>query len=318
MTTEVSNTRLYLGNLPRNATKADIEAHFATHGTGDITEVKLMNGFGFIEYKDPMDARDVVPAFHGSDFMGERLTVQFARGPRQRESGFGGHERAPPRPRRTPHRMQITGLPNETSWQDLKDFARQPGLDVVYSETGRDSNGRGFVEYETAADLRTAVEKLDGREFKGNRVQCIADTQPDIPARDGRARSRSPGAGRRPYNNMPPRFDDHDRRGPPPRGGYNRDPGPYGYRDRSPRREYYDDRTRYRSPPRGPAPVEEYPPARGRYEDPYRRDYPPPPPDPYANGRQYDRPPRDFPPREPAYPPRDGYAREYDRSGRYW
>lgn len=43
------------------ATKADIEAHFATHGTGDITEVKLMNGFGFIEYKDPMDARDVVP-----------------------------------------------------------------------------------------------------------------------------------------------------------------------------------------------------------------------------------------------------------------
>lgn len=43
------------------ATKADVEAHFATHGTGEITEVKLMNGFGFIEYKDPMDARDVVP-----------------------------------------------------------------------------------------------------------------------------------------------------------------------------------------------------------------------------------------------------------------
>lgn len=27
--------------------------------------------------------------------------------------------------------------------QDLKDFARQSSLDVVYSETGRDSNGRG-------------------------------------------------------------------------------------------------------------------------------------------------------------------------------
>ncbi|KAF1734089.1 Pre-mRNA-splicing factor srp2 [Beauveria bassiana] len=59
MSNEVSNTRLYLGNLPPNATKADIEAHFATHGTGEITEVKLMHGFGFIEYKDPMDARDV-------------------------------------------------------------------------------------------------------------------------------------------------------------------------------------------------------------------------------------------------------------------
>jgi hypothetical protein len=52
--------------------------------------------------------------------MGERLTVQFARGSRQREafgSGGGGHERSAPRPRRTPFRMQITGLPNDTSWQ---------------------------------------------------------------------------------------------------------------------------------------------------------------------------------------------------------
>ncbi len=66
--------------------------------------------------------------------------------------------------------------------------------------------------------------------------------------------------------------------------------------------------------------MEDYPPPppRGRYDDPYRRDYPAPPPDPYANGRTYDRPPRDFPPREPAYPPREGYNREYERGGRYW
>lgn len=58
-----------LGPLDRHAdplpqkkvTKTDIEAHFSTHGTGEITEIKLMNGFGFIEYKDAMDARDVVP-----------------------------------------------------------------------------------------------------------------------------------------------------------------------------------------------------------------------------------------------------------------
>jgi transcription initiation factor TFIID subunit 15 len=43
------------------ATKAEVEQHFASHGTGEITEIKLMNGFGFIEYKDAMDARDVVP-----------------------------------------------------------------------------------------------------------------------------------------------------------------------------------------------------------------------------------------------------------------
>ncbi|KAH6682393.1 pre-mRNA splicing factor [Plectosphaerella plurivora] len=331
--TEVSSTRLYLGNLPRTATKADVESHFATHGTGEIVEIKIMNGFGFIEYKDPMDARDVVPAFHGSEFMNERLTVQFARGSKHREnapgpgpgSGAGFNERAPPRPRRTQFRMQISGLPNDTSWQDLKDFARQSSLDVVYSETGREKDGRGFVEFESAADLRVAVEKLDGREFKGKAVTCVADTQPDAPPRDPRGRSRSPG-GRRPY---PPPMNDWDRRGAGPPRGYSPPRGDYrdGYRDRSPRRDYYDDRARYRSPPRRP--MEDYPPPppRGRYDDPYRRDYPPPP-DPYAAARPYDRPPRDFvppPPRDAGYP-RDPYPRDYDRGGagagggggRYW
>lgn len=41
--------------------KEDIQEHFKTHGAGNVTEVKLMNGFGFIEYDDAMDARDVVP-----------------------------------------------------------------------------------------------------------------------------------------------------------------------------------------------------------------------------------------------------------------
>jgi len=48
--------------------------------------------------------------------MGERLTVQFARGTRNRDT-FANTERTAPRPRRTPHRMQISGLPGETSWQ---------------------------------------------------------------------------------------------------------------------------------------------------------------------------------------------------------
>jgi hypothetical protein len=54
----------------------------------------------------------------GSDFKGERLTVQFARGPRHKEAFNGPADRpVPPRPRRTIYRMQITGLPTETSWQ---------------------------------------------------------------------------------------------------------------------------------------------------------------------------------------------------------
>ncbi|KAL4741580.1 hypothetical protein BDV11DRAFT_182488 [Aspergillus similis] len=294
--TEVSSTRLYLGNLPRNVTKQDIEEHFSTHGTGKITEIKLMNGFGFIEYEDAMDARDIVPAFHGSDFKGERLTVQFARGPRRKENFPVPTDRPNlPRPRRTIFRMIISGLP-ETSWQDLKDFARQSSLDVVYSETGREP-GRGIVEFETANDLKTAVEKLDGREFKGTRVTCVPDIQPydDRPYRDP-YRSRSP---RRGY----PPMDEYDRRYSVPRGYSPRS----HYRERSPipmRREYYGDGYGRRTPPRPR--MEDYPPLRRPYEDPYG---PPPPPrydDPYAAPRPYGR---------PRSPPRGDYA-PYDR--RYW
>lgn len=58
--------------------------------------------------------------------------------------------------------------------QDLKDFARMDGLDVVYSEIPRERDGSGFVEYETEADLNNAVAKIDGREFRGVPIQCTA------------------------------------------------------------------------------------------------------------------------------------------------
>ncbi|MCJ1307484.1 hypothetical protein MMC25_001130 [Agyrium rufum] len=317
---DVSSTRLYLGNLPRDVTKEEIIEHFKSHGTGNIIEVKLMNGFGFIEYDDAMDAADVVPEFHGSDLKGNRLTVQFARGSRPREP-YPPQDRQRPHPRRTAYRMSLSGLAEGTSWQDLKDFARRSGVDVVYSEIGRERDGKGFVEFENAADLKQAVEKLDNSEFKGATVHCIADQQAEVP-RD-RNRSRSPPFRRGGYG-APPPDPYYDRRGPPPPRGYS--PRRDDYRRRSPgvrRDDYYGGgggggHERYRSPPRGvrgPPIDEPYPPhpPRGAYrDDPYGA----PPPrarydDPYANG--YDRPQR-------ARSPPRGYG-GYDEPPpprRYW
>ncbi|EWC43795.1 hypothetical protein DRE_07304 [Drechslerella stenobrocha 248] len=180
------------------ATKKDVEDFFDKHGHGTIKEIKLMNGFGFIEYSNPTDARDIVPipgrtnaplrdAKHhallslrdradGMEFMDSRLTVQFARGPRPQRTEFNGPtgDRTP-RPRRTPYRMTISGLPTDTSWQDLKDFARKSGVDVVFSEVSRNRDGSGIVEFETGDDLRIAINKLDNYDFKGGRVSCTSD-----------------------------------------------------------------------------------------------------------------------------------------------
>jgi hypothetical protein len=43
---------------------------------------------------------------------------------------------------------------------------------------GRSLTETRFVEYETLADLRQAVEKLDNREFKGQAVHCVSDVTP--------------------------------------------------------------------------------------------------------------------------------------------
>jgi RNA recognition motif-containing protein len=85
---EYSGTRLYLGNLHKDgrlmesffgdfffrrvakkveyvlicsaARKQEVEDFFK-EGGGNIVEVKLMNGFGFIQYDSEADAKDVVP-----------------------------------------------------------------------------------------------------------------------------------------------------------------------------------------------------------------------------------------------------------------
>lgn len=51
----------------------------------------------------------------GKEFKGSQLVVQYARG--SRPAPYSSMERPPPRPRRSGQRMQITGLPYETSWQ---------------------------------------------------------------------------------------------------------------------------------------------------------------------------------------------------------
>lgn len=58
MSRPVSETRVYLGNLPRNINRRDIENFFYDYG--EIAEIKLMSGFAFVEFKTARDAKDAV------------------------------------------------------------------------------------------------------------------------------------------------------------------------------------------------------------------------------------------------------------------
>lgn len=268
-----SETRVYLGNLPRNIERRDIEKFF--YGYGDIAEVKLMSGFAFVEFKDPRDAKDAVQDLDGKKMLGERINIEFARGGRDRRDDFRSRDpdaRSYPRPRRTGYRVIVENLSQNVSWQDLKDFMRTAG-EVTYADCNRDGSGKGIVEFESEDDVKSAIRKLDGVEFKGSEVMLREDLDAS------RLRSRSP---RR--NRSPPRHRAYDR-------GYDR------YDRRSPRYRRDDRDNYYRR--------DDYSNRRGFREDRYLRGV-----SPYNRSRAGDRSRERSQTRSPVRSPRDFSPRE--------
>jgi cold-inducible RNA-binding protein len=91
--------RLYVGNLPYQATEGDLESFFAEAGVA-VDNVDLMRdkfsgearGFGFVEIQDDGAADIAIQTCNGKDMMGRRLVVNEARPKIAVASmeGFGG------------------------------------------------------------------------------------------------------------------------------------------------------------------------------------------------------------------------------------
>lgn len=90
--------RLFIGNLPYNATEDDIRAHFAQVGPPTQIvrpldrETGRARGFAFVEYGERALAEEAVKRFDGQLFMGRPLAVSEARA--RDDRGPSG----PPRP----------------------------------------------------------------------------------------------------------------------------------------------------------------------------------------------------------------------------
>jgi len=218
------STRVYVGGLSYRAREKDLERFFRKYGR--IREISLKNGFAFCEFEDYRDADDACHDLNGKEFMGERISVEIARGTphgRDRErwgSGGGGGGRRDrsrsPRgggrrgdrfsrdsrgrpvwldkygpPTRTDYRLTVENLSSRVSWQDLKDYMRQAG-DVTYADAHKNRRNEGCVEFGSYSDLKTAMEKLDGTELNGRKIRLVEDKGGSSRKRS-RSRSGSPG-----------------------------------------------------------------------------------------------------------------------------
>jgi len=94
--------KLYIGNLPYQATEADLQNWFGQAGIS-VDSVTLMRdrysgearGFGFVELPDG-EADRAIQSCNGKDFLGRTLVVNEARPLREGGGGGGGGGRGRP------------------------------------------------------------------------------------------------------------------------------------------------------------------------------------------------------------------------------
>lgn len=87
--------RIYVGNLPYNASETEIQELFEAHGT--VESVQMIRdrdtgqskGFGFVEMPKSEEAQAAIAALNGLAFKNRNLTVNEAR-PRPERSDRGG------------------------------------------------------------------------------------------------------------------------------------------------------------------------------------------------------------------------------------
>ena len=87
--------------------------------------------------------------------------------------------------RRTDYRMIVKNLSSKVSCQDLKDVMRRTG-EVTYADAHNDRRNEGVVEFVNKCDLEQALDKYNGYEWHGQKLEVFKDKN------RSRSRSRSP------------------------------------------------------------------------------------------------------------------------------
>ncbi|MFQ6070784.1 MAG: RNA recognition motif domain-containing protein [Candidatus Aminicenantales bacterium] len=90
---------IYVGNLPQDATEADLREAFEAYG--EVKSVKIITdrytgdsrGFGFVEMPNIAGAQSAISGLDGKDLKGRTLKVNEARPRRDDRQGRGGFGR---------------------------------------------------------------------------------------------------------------------------------------------------------------------------------------------------------------------------------
>ncbi|QRW00319.1 RNA recognition motif protein [Ceratobasidium sp. AG-Ba] len=248
---KVLPNKVYIGGLPEQTRREDLQACFGKIGT--IVSIELKLGYGFVEFDSRDAAEESVAKYHEGYFMGNKIRVELSHG--------GGR---------------------------TAKYVGEPGACFKCGHHGhwaRECPNLPLPGYRSKYD---EGRYQDRKEYSGHQPASYPREYPAYPAapppRDYRGPSSTTRESRDPYASQPPRGardEEYRRIAPAP---YRDDRAAYyaHYENAPPPREAYPPRPYGNAPERGRPPYPTYPPSgppvrRDEYDRVSTRDYPPPP-----------------------------------------
>lgn len=220
------SANLYVGNISSRTRESDLRYKFEKFGR--LRRCDLLKGFGFVEFDDAYDAEDARDDLDGYEMDGRRLQVEFARSKGDRERGRGrdrdfGRRDSRAKPGRftgsgvrggavrgdRKYCVKVSNIASSTTWQELKDFARDKIGNVEYADIWNEGRTKfGVVKFLNDKDYKYALKHIEDSRLDGNYLR-LENSDEDRSGSRSRSRSRSKsGSGSRSRNS---RKDSRDR-----------------------------------------------------------------------------------------------------------
>lgn len=172
---ETPSNKLFVRPIGFETPQEAIEKHFSD--IGPVVEVQIMRGYAFVTFENHEDAAKAVETLAGSDLDGQALQIELAHG-RKEET-------------RNRNRVKVTNVPENTAWQDFKDYVRDKGMEPSFVKVFRDYESGETIaalEFEDGEALSSAIEQLNDADYQGSTLRAEHDTSPYVPRGRGRGR----------------------------------------------------------------------------------------------------------------------------------
>eukprot|EP00985_Skeletonema_marinoi_P010939 scaffold5146_cov134-Skeletonema_marinoi.AAC.11 len=212
---QLGNVNVYVGNLAYETTWQELKDHMRRVGNIDKADILQGNdgrskGCGIVIYQSPKEAQRAIRELQNSELNGRPI---FVREDRESSSGgggsggFGNNNRGgggggrndnnnfgyrnnnnsrtsgnlmPGAPSEQGCQLYVGNLSWGTGWRDLKDhFGQCGGVDRAEVAEGPDGRKKGFgvIRFHTAGDAAEAIERLNGGEFMGRKLEVRLDNK---------------------------------------------------------------------------------------------------------------------------------------------